>query len=109
MVSNIANHRASGAGAGGRKMRKGNLSRDQVIELVGLDAVESVENENCDYTNRVQTDGDDSVEFSAIINCVDSDGTSCKLIAYYYQDQNDIDNTDDLSSLNWEINGYEIV
>ena len=51
-------------------MRKGNLSRDQVIELVGLDAVESVENENCDYTNRVQTDGDDSVEFSAIINCV---------------------------------------
>ena len=90
-------------------MRKGNLTREQAINICGTDAVESVENENCDYTNRVQTDGDSSVEFSAIINCVDSNGTSCKLIAYYYQNQSDIDNTDDLGVLDWEVNGYEIV
>lgn len=87
-------------------MRNGNLTRDQAIAIVGIDAVNTVDHENCDYTNRVQTDGDDGIEFSASVACADG----AVLIAYYYLTQNDIDNAgDDLSNCDWQIAGYEIV
>jgi hypothetical protein len=89
-------------------MRKGDLTRDQAINICGIDAVDKLDKLNCDFTNRVQTDGDNAVEFSASIECIDSDGDDCTLIAYYYQDQGKIDGTDDLGSLDWQINGYEI-
>jgi hypothetical protein len=90
-------------------MRKGNLTREEVIELVGLALVEKLEAEECDFTNRLQTDGDEAVEFAASVNFTDSDGMPRALTAYYYQDQDDIDEAgDDLGGLNWEINGYEI-
>lgn len=87
-------------------MKKGDLTRNQAINICGIDAVNRLDSINCDFTNRAQTDGDNAVEFSASINCTDNNGT---LIAYYYQDQDDIDNTDDLGSLDWEINGYEVI
>jgi len=89
-------------------MRHGKLSREQAIELAGIEAVEKVENENCDFTNRLQTDGDDSVEFAASVKFTDAEGVKRTLTAYYYQDQEAVDATEDLSNLNWEIEGYEI-
>ena len=89
-------------------MRKGNLTREQAIEMVGLELVEKVESMNCDFTNRIQTDGDTAVEFSAGINFIDKDGYRRTLTAYYYQDPRDLDATDDLGSLDWEVSGYEI-
>ena len=89
-------------------MRKGNLNRDQIIEIVGLKLVEKVERENCDFTNRVQTDGDNAVEFSASAKFIDSEGTSRVLIAYYYQDVEAVKEVEDMGNLNWEIEGYEI-
>ena len=89
-------------------MRKGNLSREQAIEMAGLELVKKVESTNCDFTNRIQTDGDTAVEFSASINFIDQDGCHRTLTAYYYQDPADLDAVDDLGSLDWEINGYEI-
>jgi len=89
-------------------MRKGDLTRDQAINICGTSAVNNLDRLNCDFTNRVQTDGDDAVEFAASIKCTDDNGDDCTLIAYYYQDPDDIDETDDLGSLDWEINGYEI-
>ena len=86
-------------------MRKGDLTRLQAIEKIGIDAVEAVDRENCDFTGRVQTDGDEGIEFSSSIE-VDGD----ILIAYFYQTQDDLDAAgDDLSNCNWEIAGYEIV
>ena len=90
-------------------MRKGNLSKEQAVSLVGLEAVEKVEEKNCDFTARLQTDGDDAVEFSASVTCVDKDGSSFVLVAYYYQNEDDVATADDLSDLDWEISGYEVI
>ncbi len=89
-------------------MQKGNLTRKAAVAMVGAAAVAKVENENCDYTNRVQTDGDTAVEFSASVKCKDQNGVDCVLVAYYYQDVDDLDGLEDLSGLDWEIAGYEV-
>ena len=89
-------------------MKKGNLTREAAIALVGEDAVKAVESQNCDYTNRVQTDGDDSVEFSAGVRARNKDGDQVTLLAYYYQDQAAVDAAEQLDELDWEIEGYEI-
>ena len=89
-------------------MRKGSMGRDEAIKEVGRKIVDRLDSENCDFTNRLQTDGDDAVEFAASLPAVDRDGNDCTLIAYYYQNPEDID-CEDLGSLDWEIEGYEIV
>lgn len=88
-------------------MRKGELTREQAIELAGIEIVNKLDYENCDYTNRVQTDGDTDVEFSASIRFIDQEGTQRTLTAYYYQNQGTLDETD-FDNLDWEINGYAI-
>jgi len=87
-------------------MRKGTMSRDQAIEAVGIKAVEAVENENCDFTNRVQTDGDTGVEFSACASIEHNDYNH--IIAYYYIEQDDLDAAESLDDLSWSIEGYEL-
>jgi hypothetical protein len=89
-------------------MRHGNLNRDAAIKAAGIKVVEKVEALNCDFTNRLQTDGDTDVEFSASVNFTHPDGGEAILTAYYYQDEDDVD-VDDLGSLKWEIHGYEII
>jgi hypothetical protein len=92
------------------KMRQGSLNREQAVKLVGEKMVEAVESENCDFTNRLQTDGDDAIEFSASVQGEDLSGEDCTLVAYYYQNQEDLDAAgDDLGNCNWEIEGYEIL
>lgn len=90
-------------------MTKGNLTREEAIQEVGLEAVQQVESANCDFTNRVQTDGDPNVEFSASVPCMDAEGETCTLTAYYYQDPDDLDRAENLDELEWQIAGYEIV
>ncbi len=89
-------------------MTKGNLTRAQAINEAGEKAVENLDEENFDFTGRVQTDGDDSVEFSASVLYTDSEGEQGTLIAYYYQAQDELDGVEDLSMLDWEIEGYEV-
>jgi flagellar hook protein FlgE len=89
-------------------MRKGNLTREQAIEAAGLEAVEKVESMNCDFSNRVQTDGDTAVEFESCVYFIDNEGNKRSLTAYYYQEQEDLDEVEDMGSLDWEINGYEL-
>lgn len=88
---------------------KGTLTREQAVSAVGAAAVETVDRDNCDFTNRCQTDGDDRVEFSASVSCEDTEGYPCTLTAYYYQDADDLVGIEDLSDLTWDISGYEIV
>ena len=90
-------------------MKKGDMTREEAIKAAGLDVVEKLDRANCDYTNRVQTDGDPAVEFAATVSYTDVDGDTLHLIAYYYQDEDDLDGVEDLGSLNWEIHGYEII
>lgn len=95
-------------------MRKGNLTREQAMEIVGDAAVLKVDDKSCDFTNRVgyngSVQGDDEVEFSAATPCEAQDGTEVVLVAYYYQTATDVDGADgDLGSLDWKIEGYEII
>lgn len=87
---------------------KGKLTREQVVAMVGSEAVDKADAKNCDFTNRLQTDGDDRVEFSASVPCEDKDGYESTLTAYYYQCAADLVGVEDLSDLTWTITGYEV-
>lgn len=86
-------------------MRKGNLTREQAIEIVGAKLVDELESENCDFSNRVM---DYDVEFTASVKFVDNEGIDRVLIAYYYQDQDAVREVENLDGLDWEIEGFEI-
>lgn len=83
-------------------MRKGNLTRAQIEAIYGPGLLDKLDRENCDFTDRLQTDGDRAVEFSASVQSGDD-----IITAYYYQDPDAL-NVEDLGNLHWEINGYEI-
>lgn len=90
-------------------MRHGKLTRDQAIAEVGIEAVERVDAVNCEFTNRVQTDGDEAVEFFAMVNTTDRFGEDARLVAFYYQMPDDLEAAgDDLSNCNWAVSGYEV-
>lgn len=90
-------------------MRKGNLNREQVIEIVGLTLVKKLEGMDCDFTKRLQTDGDEDIEFAAIVSFIDNEGNSRSLTAYYYQTPEALAKVEnDMGVLDWEIEGYEI-
>lgn len=92
-----------------------NMTRDEAISIVGMNAILSVEKENCEPTNRVGFNGecqnDDQTEWSASIHCKDIDDEECTLIAYYYttnkQDQI-ISDASDGSAIDWTIDHYAI-
>jgi hypothetical protein len=88
-------------------MRHGKLTRDQAIVEASKEVVEALDRENCDFSGRVQTDGDQSVEFTASINYTDAEGERRTLVAYYYQMQDALDKVEELDQLDWEIEGYE--
>lgn len=88
---------------------KDTLSREQVIDMVGEAAVKAVEKENCDFTGRLQCDGDTRVEFAASVSATNNDGDEVTLIAYYYQEQESIDAVEALDQLDWEIEGFDVV
>ena len=89
-------------------MRHGKLTREQAILEAGKEVVEKLDHENCDFSGRVQTDGDQSVEFTASLHYTDAEGERRTLIAYYYQMQDALDKVDELDQLDWEIEGYEV-
>ena len=95
-------------------MQKGNLTREEVIAIVGESAVAKAEAANCEPTNRVgyngAIQGDDLIEWSGSASAEDKDGTDCTVTAYYYTSQEEIDAAgDDLSNVDWTIAGYEVV
>lgn len=77
------------------------LTRQQAIETISLQAVEAVERENCDFTNRVMDNG--WVEFSATLETEEG-----SLVAYYYQTQDAVDACEQLDELDWEIDHYKV-
>ena len=92
-------------------MRKGNLTREQVVEIFGEEIIGQLEAQNCEPTNRLQTDGDDSTEWSASVDTPDHEeywGVTC----YYYttpeEDELMAECDGDGSAIDWEIEGYEV-
>jgi hypothetical protein len=85
-------------------MTKGTMTREQAIQAMGAELVNMLDSVNCAPTGRLQTDGDDRVEYSASI----SDNGDAVLTAYYYQSAADLEGVEDLSDLEWTIAGYDL-
>ena len=88
-------------------MINNNLSRDQAINIVGLNAVESAENENAVQTGTLRRDG--QVEFKSRFVCVDKNGDKCTISAVWLMDADNVQRVDDLSDLNWDACNHYIV
>lgn len=88
---------------------KGNMTRSDAVAIFGEAVVGQLDGMHCEPTSRLQCDGDTRVEFAASIRAHGQDGVPCTLTAYYYQDQQALqDAGDDLSGLNWVVEGYEV-
>lgn len=89
-----------------------NLSREEVVEILGEEIVDKVESENCDFTNSVSADLDcnNEVEFSATyaIKREDPVWGFISITAYYYQDKDLVSETEDLGNLYWEVRHFTI-
>jgi hypothetical protein len=97
-------------------MLHGKLTREQAIEIAGLQVVELVEKENCEPTSR----SDDYLklseveEFASMVTFLDEDENTCTLALYYYPTYNDMadahDHDGDLSVIDWEARqrGFEV-
>ena len=95
------------------KMRKGQYTREQAIDMVGIATIKELDEINCEPTSRCQCDGDDSVEYSASIAAATiPDGLDCVVTAYYYttpeQELIMAECDGDGSAIDWTIEGYEI-
>jgi 5-methylcytosine-specific restriction endonuclease McrA len=88
-------------------MMYNNLSRDQVIEIVGLDAVESAETTNAVQTGTLRRDG--QVEFKSCFVCKDKNGDKCEVSAIWLMDADDVHRVNDLSDLDWDDCNHYIV
>ena len=92
-------------------MKKGNLSREQAVKLFGEGIISKLEYQSCEPTSRLQTDGDDSTEYTASVKVNHHDYDY--VVAYYYttpeQEQRMADCDGDGSVIDWEIEGFEAV
>lgn len=94
-----------------------NLTREQAIDRVGIEAVAAVGKENCEPTCRVgfngKCQGDALTEWAASVAATDADGSECTLTAYYYtnaEQDAEIERHDgDAGVVDWAIDHYEIV
>jgi hypothetical protein len=97
-------------------MRNGKLTREQAIEIAGLQVVELAEKENCEPTSRC----DEELmlcrveEFASMVTFLDDDDNTCTLALYYYPTYDDMayarKHDDDLSVIDWDNckQGFEI-
>lgn len=77
------------------------LTRDQAIELCGLDAVDRVESANAEFSHCVP---DGTVEFSTSVWLEDG----LRLTVYYHQDPAAVDAVENLDELKWVPSHYTL-
>jgi hypothetical protein len=84
------------------------LTRDQAVAQAGLEAVNILNEIDCDFTNRLLRNG--WVEFCADMEIPGETESDCERIitAYYYQKEEDVKKVEDLGDLNWEVHHYSI-
>ena len=80
------------------------MKRIEAIKKAGIKTVETVENMNVEFTNRV-TDGtplQGYTEFSARVDFTDEDGDTATLIMYVHIDSENVESVENLDGLDWE-------
>lgn len=94
---------------------KDELTREEAVAIVGMDAVNAVEKENCEPTNLVgyngECQGDDWTEWESAVACKDKEGADVILSAYYYTDNEEdriIGETSDGSNIEWPVSHYTV-
>ena len=91
-----------------RKQYCGNcVSVESVAEVFGEEVIKKLKTRHCDFTNRLMDDNDTAVEFTSSMEHCD-DTFVYTLTAYYYQDQSDLDDCENLDELEWEIDCIEV-
>ena len=85
-----------------------NMSREEAVVLLGEHLIKEVESLNCDFTNRV-TDGTEWNGFTEFMSSLKLGNNNYHINAYYYQKNEDVENTEDLSSLKWEVQKFELI
>jgi hypothetical protein len=89
------------------EMVNGLLSREEAIKIVGEEAVNEVEYENCEPTSRCREDWFDTEEWEAHITCEDASGNDVILYAYYYPSKEEVfANAETPDMIDWVIAGY---
>ena len=83
------------------------MTREELIQKVGIEYVDALENEACEPTSRLIYDAFEPehagmVEFQS---CIETE--KGLISAYYYQKAEDMEGVDDLGDLNWEVDHYE--
>jgi len=94
-------------------MHKGSYTRDQAVEIVGINAIQELEALTFTPTSRIQDSGDDTTDDGASLDAVTiPDGLACVVSAFCYltpdQVQTMYDRDGDGSDIDWAIEGYEI-
>jgi hypothetical protein len=89
-------------------MTKGKMTREQAIQVVGAELVNMLDSVDCEPTNSLPTDGDDSVEYAASVGTGNDEYGHMTLTAYYYQSPEDLEDVEDLSNLEWTVAGYDL-
>lgn len=95
-------------------MLKGKFTREQMVEIFGEKIIDQLEHENCEPTNRSgyngEHEGNDLTEWRSLLTVKHADYDY--ISAYYYttneQDKIMAEHEGDGSSINWEIEGFEI-
>lgn len=82
------------------------MNRDELVTRFGEEIVNKLDNERCDFTNRVMND--ETVEFKASVKTETEDGLPVTLSAYYYQNAADVNAVEELDALTWKIDHYSI-
>ena len=88
-------------------MQTGNLTREQVVALVGVDVVNALDYVNYEpsYLFLVSS----CAVWSSSISATTIDGDKVTVTAYYYTTQEEFDLAgDDHGKIDWEIAGYDI-
>lgn len=91
-------------------MQYGSLTREQAIEAVGEEVMAQLDMEECFPTDRVQPDGDDSIEYRATIRVSGNEFVE-RISAYFYLDPETVENSEpSMFDVNWDkaFAGYEI-
>ena len=84
------------------------MTREEAIETVGLELVEQAERENCECTCRV-TDGTEWNGYTEFSASSDLNENMDRVVVYYYQPTELVLETEDLGSLDWVIDHYEVI
>lgn len=88
--------------------KRGLLTREEAIKIVGGNTVEAVGHVERESTE-IELIDEGLVEFVASIDAVDLEGEAAILSAYYYQRRDVMDGAgEDLRDLDWKISGYEV-